>query len=56
MEPVVDELILKGLLVDDQGAKIVRLGDDIPPALIKRRDGGSLYITRDLAAIFDLKN
>ena len=56
MEPVVDELVEKGLLVDDQGAKIVRLGDDIPPALIKRRDGGSLYITRDLAAIFDRKN
>ena len=56
MEPVVDELLDKGLLVDDQGAKIVRLGDDIPPALIKRRDGGSLYITRDLAAIFDRKN
>ena len=56
MEPVVEELIEKGLLVDDQGAKIVRLGDDIPPALIKRRDGGSLYITRDLAAIFDRRN
>lgn len=56
MEPVVDELLEKGLLVDDQGAKIVRIGDDIPPALIKRRDGGSLYITRDLAAIFDRKN
>ena len=56
MEPVVEELVQKGLLVDDQGAKIVRLGDDIPPALIKRRDGGSLYITRDLAAIFDRKN
>ena len=56
MEPVVNELLSKELLVDDQGAKIVRLGDDIPPALIKRRDGGSLYITRDLAAIFDRKN
>ena len=56
MDPVVDELLEKELLVDDQGAKIVRLGDDIPPALIKRRDGGSLYITRDLAAIFDRKN
>lgn len=56
MEPVVKELMDKELLIDDQGAKIVRLGDDIPPALIKRRDGGSLYITRDLAAIFDRKN
>ena len=56
MDPVVDELTEKGLLIDDQGAKIVRIGDDIPPALIKRRDGGSLYITRDLSAIFDRKN
>lgn len=55
MDAVVDELVEKELLVDDQGAKIVRLGDDIPPALIKRRDGGSLYITRDLAAVFDRK-
>jgi len=55
MEPVVEELDSKNLLVSDQGAKIVRLGDDIPPALIKRSDGGSLYITRDLAAIFDRK-
>lgn len=56
MDPVVDELMEKGLLIDDQGAKIVRIGDDVPPALIKRRDGGSLYITRDLSAIFDRKN
>lgn len=56
MEPVVDELKEKGLLVEDQGAQIVSLGDDIPPALIKRKDGGSLYITRDLAAVFDRKN
>ena len=56
MEPVVKELENKGLLEDDMGAKIVRLGDDIVPALIKRTDGGSLYITRDLAAIFDRKN
>ncbi len=52
MEPVVLELESKNLLKEDQGAKIVDLGEDIPPALIKRRDGGSLYITRDLAAIF----
>ena len=53
MEPVVDELKEKGLLKEDQGAQIVDLGDDLPPALIKRSDGGSLYITRDLAAVFD---
>ena len=52
MDPVVDELEAKGLLIEDDGAKIVNLGDDMPPALIKRSDGGSLYITRDLAAVF----
>lgn len=31
---------------------IVELDDNMPPALIKRKDGGSLYITRDLAAVF----
>lgn len=56
MDPVVDELKSKNLLKEDQGAQIVDLGDDLPPALIKRSDGGSLYITRDLAAVFDRMN
>ena len=56
MEPVVEELEQKQLLKEDQGAMIVDLGEDLPPALIKRRDGGSLYITRDLAAVFYRKN
>lgn len=51
MEPVVDELIAKKLAYLDDGALIVNLGDDMPPALIKRKDGGSLYMTRDLAAL-----
>jgi len=51
MGPIVDELEDKGLLVEDKGAMIVPLGDDMPPALIKRSDGGTLYITRDLAAV-----
>ena len=52
MDTVVKELEDKGLLIEDQGAKIVELGDSIPPALIKRSDGCTLYITRDLAAVF----
>lgn len=40
----------KGLLEFDDGAYIVRL-KGIPPALIKKRDGASLYITRDVAAM-----
>ena len=51
MQPVLDILEEKKLLKEDQGAQIVELGEDIPPALIKRSDGGSLYMTRDLAAV-----
>jgi arginyl-tRNA synthetase len=52
MDAVVEELASKGLLKIDDGATIVDLGEDMPPALIKRSDGGTLYITRDLAALF----
>lgn len=52
MQPVLDLLTQKGLLVDDNGAKIVRLGDDMPPCLLVRSDGATLYATRDIAAAF----
>ena len=52
MDAVVKELEDKKLLVEDDGAMIVDLGENMPPALIKRRDGASLYMTRDLAAVF----
>ncbi len=51
MDAIVEELDAKGLLKIDDGATIVDLGEDMPPALIKRSDGATLYITRDLAAI-----
>lgn len=51
MDAVVKELEDKNLLKVDHGATIVDLGEDMPPALIKRTDGATLYITRDLAAI-----
>jgi len=51
MDAVVDELEQKGLLKVDEGATIVDLGESLPPALIKKSDGATLYITRDLAAI-----
>ncbi|MGI6239462.1 MAG: arginine--tRNA ligase [Christensenellales bacterium] len=51
MAPVIDELRDKGLLIEDQGAQIVDLSDfNMPPAIILRSDGASLYVTRDLAA------
>ncbi|XFA99510.1 arginine--tRNA ligase [Candidatus Izemoplasma sp. B36] len=56
MQAVVDELKTKSLLKKDQGAMIVDLGEKIPPALIQKSDGSTLYITRDLAALFYRKN
>ncbi len=56
MQAVVDELKEKDLLKLDQGAMIVDLGDSMPPALIQKTDGSTLYITRDLAALFYRKN
>ena len=53
MGPVVDELREKGLLVESQGAQVVNLeAYGMPPALVLRSDGATLYITRDLAAAF----
>ena len=53
MDAVVDILSEKGLLVvESEGAQVVNLkkyGIE-HPALIKKSDGATLYITRDLAA------
>ena len=48
---VVAELEQKGLLKESDGAKIVDLSDyDMPPCLILKSDGATLYATRDIAA------
>ncbi len=57
MQPVVDELNAKGLLKESEGAKVVDLeAYGMPPCLILRSDGASLYATRDLAAAVYRKN
>ncbi|GLV14555.1 arginine--tRNA ligase [Alicyclobacillus hesperidum] len=51
MDAIVDELRAKGLLVEDDGAEVVDLSAyDMPPCIIKKSDGTSIYATRDLAA------
>lgn len=53
MQAVVDELFEKNILVESEGAKIVDLEPyNMPPCLILRSDGGTLYPTRDIAAAF----
>lgn len=49
MGRVVELLKEKQLLVESEGAQVVEL-EDFPPCLIKKKDGATLYATRDLAA------
>jgi arginyl-tRNA synthetase len=60
IEPMVADLDAKGLLVDDQGARIVRVareGDkrELPPLLVVSSEGSAMYGTTDLATILDRK-
>ncbi len=51
MGRVIDILREKRLLVESEGAQIVDLaGEGLSPALIMKKDGSTLYITRDIAA------
>ncbi|MCL2694895.1 MAG: arginine--tRNA ligase [Clostridiales bacterium] len=51
MQPIIDELREKKISKEDDGAVIVDLTPwDMPPALIVKRDGSTIYLTRDLAA------
>ncbi|OLS02825.1 arginine--tRNA ligase [Tissierella creatinophila] len=50
MPKIIEELREKDLLKESDGAFIVELGDDMPPALIMKNDGSTLYATRDIAA------
>lgn len=49
---VVETLESKNLLVESDGAKIVPLDEyDMAPCLVTKKDGSSIYATRDLAAL-----
>ncbi|GIO07169.1 arginine--tRNA ligase [Brevibacillus reuszeri] len=51
MDRVVTLLEEKGLLTESDGAMVVNLDEyNMPPCLIKKSDGATLYATRDLAA------
>ena len=57
---MIADLEQKGLLVDDQGARIVRVareGDkrELPPLLVVSSEGSAMYGTTDLATILDRK-
>ncbi|MDP4143021.1 MAG: arginine--tRNA ligase [Bacillota bacterium] len=51
MDDIIAEINNKGLLVDSNGAKVVMLDEyNMPPCIIKKADGATIYATRDLAA------
>ena len=57
MAPVVQELKEKNLLTVSDGASVVNLEEyGMPPCLILKSDGSSLYATRDIAAAIYRKN
>ena len=51
MAAVIEELKEKGLITVSDGAQIVNLEEyNMPPCLITKKDGSSLYATRDISA------
>ncbi|EGO88079.1 arginyl-tRNA synthetase, partial [Clostridium botulinum C str. Stockholm] len=53
MDSVIKEIDEKGILVESNGAKVVMMDDEnIPPCIIVKGDGATIYATRDLAAAF----
>lgn len=51
MDEVIDILTKKNVLVDSQGAKVVEVGNNMPPCIVLKSNGSTIYATRDLAAI-----
>ncbi|RME26829.1 MAG: arginine--tRNA ligase [Candidatus Zixiibacteriota bacterium] len=52
MDAVIERLEKDGLTKVSQGALIVELDEpNLPPALLRKKDGATLYITRDLAGM-----
>ncbi|MEM9559226.1 MAG: arginine--tRNA ligase [Planctomycetota bacterium] len=51
LSAVVDDLVARGVAEESDGALVVRVDGVGEPCLIRKRDGGYLYATTDLAAI-----
>ncbi len=48
--PLVRDLVEQGIAVQSEGAIVIRLDEfNLPPALIQKSDGASVYLTRDIA-------
>jgi arginyl-tRNA synthetase len=50
LEETLQRVESAGITRESEGALVVPMGDDEPPVLLRKRDGATLYITRDIAA------
>ncbi len=50
LEKTISNLISAGITEESEGALVVKLDEDLPPALLKKSDEATLYMTRDIAA------
>ncbi|NCA13710.1 MAG: arginine--tRNA ligase, partial [Proteobacteria bacterium] len=53
LTPLLNDLRQRGLLIESEGAWIVELPGIATPALIQKKDGTTLYLTRDIAGAID---
>lgn len=52
MQPIIDQGIDSGYFVESDGALVAPMKDpNMPPAIVRKQDGTTLYLTRDLARI-----
>lgn len=57
MQVIIDELKEKNLLTESNGAQVVMLDEyNMPPCIVLKGDGATIYATRDLAAANYRKN
>jgi arginyl-tRNA synthetase len=55
LDATVARVVASGVTVESEGALVVPLdqfGEHVPPCLLRKTDGTTLYATRDLAAVF----
>ncbi|MDO8496538.1 MAG: arginine--tRNA ligase [bacterium] len=56
LKSLVESLNKKGITKESEGALIIEL-DNLPPAMLRKSDGATLYVTRDIASLDDrIKN
>ncbi|MCA8957146.1 MAG: arginine--tRNA ligase, partial [Planctomycetes bacterium] len=53
MEAAIEKIEATGIVTESEGARVVELEDrGMPPCILRKSDGTTIYATRDLAAVF----